>query len=98
VTTPVVTGWRAVFTDARREWLWAQLGVATVTLVFALAFSTSMWRSLLYGITGPLGAVLMWYGIVGDAKWALIVAGIGQLFGITTAAAKTVQRSVSPAA
>ena len=34
----------------------------------------------------------MAYGIVSDVRWALIVAAVGQLFGIATAAAKTVQR------
>lgn len=74
--------------------LWTQLGVSTVTLLFALLYSTSTWRSVLYAVVGPLGAVLMAYGIVDDVRWALITTAVAQVFGITTAAAKVVQAPV----
>lgn len=75
--------------------LWTQLGLTLVTSLFALLYSTQAWRTALYVITGPLGAVLMAYGIVSDVRWALITAAVAQLFGITTAAAKTVQYPTS---
>ncbi|WP_443677893.1 phage holin [Mycolicibacterium fortuitum] len=71
--------------------LWTQLVVALITCLFALLFATSTWRAALYLIVGPLGAVLMWYGIVNSETWAVIAAAVAQAFGITTAAAKTVQ-------
>lgn len=71
--------------------LWTQLGVSVVTTGFALLYSTSTWRSALYVLVGPLGGVLMAYGIGQRVDWAIIVSTVGQLFGIATAAAKTVQ-------
>ena len=67
-----------------------QLAVATVTLLFALLYATSPWRVALYAIVAPVGAVLLYYGVVDDVRWALISAAVAQVFGITTAAAKTV--------
>jgi hypothetical protein len=78
-------------TTADRAALWGQLAVAGVTLLFALLYATSAWRAALYGVLGPLGSLLMAYGIVDNVRWALIVAALAQIFGITTAAAKTVQ-------
>lgn len=66
--------------------LWTQLAIGVVTLVFAVVASPSMARSSVYALTGPLGAVLMAYGIVNDARWAVITAGVGQVLGLTTAA------------
>lgn len=71
--------------------LWTQLGLGTVTLLFAALNSTSAARTALYAILGPLGAVLQAYAIVNDVRWALIATAVGQLFGTATAAAKTVQ-------
>ncbi|OMB79310.1 hypothetical protein A5743_14355 [Mycolicibacterium conceptionense] len=75
--------------------LWTQLVVSVITSLFALLFATSTWRAALYLIVGPLGGVLMWYGIVNAATWAVIAAAVAQAFGITTAAAKTVQEPSS---
>lgn len=77
--------------DSQEASLWTQLGVSTVTLLFALLYASSGLSATIYTVTGPLGAVLMWYGIVSDTRWALITAATGQLFGIATAAAKTIQ-------
>lgn len=66
--------------------LWTQLAIALVTCMFALIYSPSTWRASLYLIVGPLGAVLMGYGLIADEKWAIIVAASGQVLGITTAA------------
>lgn len=66
--------------------LWTQLAIALVTCLFALIYSPSTWRASLYLIVGPLGAVLMGYGLVAGEKWAIIVAASGQVLGITTAA------------
>lgn len=72
--------------------LWTQLGISVITTLFALVFATSKWRAALYMLVGPIGGLLMWYGIVNDETWALITAAVAQAFGVTTAAAKTVQR------
>lgn len=77
--------------DASTQALWGQLGVGLVTLVFALVYATTPARVALYAVTGPIGAVLLYYGIVTDVRWALITAAVAQAFGIVTAAAKTVQ-------
>ena len=77
--------------DSQEASLWTQLAVSTVTLLFALLYASSGLSAAIYTITGPLGAVLMWYGIVNSVRWALITAAVGQVFGITTAAAKTIQ-------
>lgn len=75
--------------DDNEATLWATFGTGLVTLLFALLHATSTWRTAIYVFTGPLGSVLMVYGIVGDERWALIVAATGYAFGIVTAAAKT---------
>jgi hypothetical protein len=77
--------------DANEQALWGQFAVGLITLVFALVYATTPLRVALYAILGPLGAVLLYYGIVNDIRWALITAAVGQAFGIATAAAKTVQ-------
>lgn len=93
IVAAVSTGLLAFgFLDEQETALWTQLGISVVTTLFALLYTTSAWRASLYALVGPLGAVLMAYGIVSDVRWALIVAAVGQLFGIATAAAKTVQR------
>ncbi|UYL88126.1 holin [Gordonia phage Evaa] len=84
--------------DNQEAALWTQLGLATVTCLFALLYSTSAWRSAIYALAGPAGAVLMAYGLVGDQTWALVVAAVAQLFGITTAASKVTQRDYTLAA
>ncbi|UJE15669.1 membrane protein [Gordonia phage Ligma] len=81
--------------DNQEAALWTQLGLTAVTSLFAMLYSTQAWRTALYAIVGPLGSVLMAYGIVADVRWALITAAVGQLFGITTMAAKTVQLPTS---
>lgn len=70
---------------------WAQLTVSLITLLFAFLYATTSWRLALYAVTGPLGSILMAYGIVNDARWAVIAASVGYALGITTAAAKVVQ-------
>jgi hypothetical protein len=70
--------------------LWIQLVGATVTLVFAAIYATTPLRLAMYSILAPAGAILLYYGIVTDVRWALITAAVAQAFGIVTAAAKTV--------
>lgn len=72
--------------DNEEAALWTQLAIALVTCTFALIYSPSAARSSIYAITGPVGAVLMGYGLVSDVRWAIIVAGVGQVLGVTTAA------------
>jgi hypothetical protein len=74
--------------------LWTNLGVSTVTSLFAMLYATTAPRLALYALVGPVGGVLQSYGLVSDSKWLIIVTAAGQLFGITTAAAKTVQAPV----
>ncbi|MCP3811561.1 hypothetical protein NLX62_04350 [Mycobacteriaceae bacterium Msp059] len=71
--------------------VWSQLGISTVTLLFAVLYATSSWRAALYGLVVPLSAVLTWYGIATGINWPLVAAAVAQVLGITTAAAKTVQ-------
>jgi hypothetical protein len=77
--------------DANKATLWSALALSTVTLVFALLYSTSPWRTALYAVVGPLGALVGAYGLLQGVDWALIAVAVAQAFGITTAAAKTVQ-------
>lgn len=76
--------------------LWGQLAVATVASLFSILYTTSYWRVALYTLVGPAGGLLMAYGIVTDTRWALITAAVGQIFGITTSAAKAAQPAVEP--
>lgn len=73
--------------------VWSQFGISTVTLLFAVLYATSSWRAALYGLIVPLASVLTWYGIATGVNWPLVAAAVAQVLGITTAAAKTVQRS-----
>lgn len=84
-----LTGYQVL--DADRAALWSQLALGTIASLFALLYATSTVRVALYSLVGPLGAVLMAYGIVQDEKWAVLVASIGQVFGTATAAAKVVE-------
>lgn len=77
--------------NASQDTLWAQLAVGAVTLVFAIFYSTSSWRTALYAILGPVAAVLGAYGLLQNVDWAVITAAVAQALGVTTAAAKAVQ-------
>lgn len=70
---------------------WTQLGISTVTLLFAALYATSSWRLAVYGLIMPLSGLLTWYGIATGVDWPLVGAAVAQVLGITTAAAKTVQ-------
>lgn len=76
--------------------LWMQLGIASVTLLFAALFATSTWRLVLYPVIAALGPLLVWYGLVGEHQWPLVLQAAIQLFGLSTAAAKTIQAPPSP--
>lgn len=82
--------------DESEAALWAQLAVGTITVLFALLYSTTTLRMALYALIGPVGAVLMAYGIVTDQMWAVIVAAVGQVFGVATAGSKTVELTPLP--
>lgn len=77
--------------DDNEALLWSQLAVGTVTALFAMLYATTTLRRALYALVGPIGALLMAYGIVNDIKWAIIAVAVGQVFGTTTAAAKVVE-------
>lgn len=71
--------------------LWSEFGLGAVTLVFAIFYSTSSWRTALYALTGPMGLLLGAYGLWKGLDWAIITAAVGQALGVSTAAAKAVQ-------
>ena len=77
--------------------LWTQLGLSSVTLLFAALFATSTWRLVLYPVLAAAGPLLVWYGIVSDVQWPLILQAAIQLFGLSTAAAKVVQEGQASA-
>lgn len=85
--------WAAGVLAEQEALVWSQFGISTVTLLFAVLYATSSWRAALYGLIVPLAAVLTWYGIATGVNWPLVAAAVAQILGITTAAAKTVQRS-----
>lgn len=70
--------------------LWANVGLGTVTLLFALTKATSNWRIALYTLTGPVAGLLGAYGLAQGVDWAVIAMAAAQALGITTAAAKVV--------
>ncbi|MCV7424346.1 hypothetical protein H7K45_27745 [Mycobacterium yunnanensis] len=76
--------------------LWTQLGLASVTLLFAALFATSTVRKLLYPLLVAAGGLLTWYGWVNAEQWPLILAATAQMFGLSTAAAKAVQAPTGP--
>lgn len=76
--------------SADKSGLWTQLGVATVTLTWALLYAGTSFRVALYAVTGAGGALLMAYGIDQHVDWAVIIASVGQALGVASAAAKTV--------
>lgn len=77
--------------------LWTQLGLSSVTLLFAGLFATSTWRRVLFPFLAAAGGLLVWYGVGTEQAWPLILQAALQMFGISTAAAKVVQVS-SPSA
>lgn len=68
--------------------LWTQLGVAAVGLLFALLYASTGVRAALYSVIVLGSSLLAVYGIAQNVDWAIILASVGQAFGITTAAAK----------
>lgn len=74
--------------------LWTQLGLSIVTLLFAALFATSTLRQVLYPVLATAGGLLTWYGYVNSDQWPLILAAAVQMFGLSTAAAKTVQKPI----
>lgn len=77
--------------DQDHAFLWTQVGVGTVTCLFAWLYTDSNQRAALYALVGPIGGLLMSYGLLNNAQWAVVLAATGQVFGVTTAAAKVVQ-------
>lgn len=77
-------------TNPDKSGLWTQVGVATVTLLFALLYAGNGIRVAVYSLAAAGGALLMAYGIAKGVEWAVVVAAVGQALGIATAAAKAV--------
>lgn len=84
-------------TSADKAGLWSQLGVATVTLLYALLYAGTGLRAALYAVVGAGSAVLLAYGIAQHVNWAVIVAAAGQALGVATAAAKAQLPGSDPA-
>lgn len=78
------------FLSAQEVALWTELGIGTVTLIFAALYATSSWRLALYALIAPLSLVLGWYGIAKGVDWAIVAMAVAQALGITTAAAKVI--------
>ncbi|OZC80545.1 hypothetical protein CH274_15355 [Rhodococcus sp. 06-418-5] len=68
---------------------WSSVVVATITLAFALLYSTSPWRTALYGLLLAVQGIAQLYGILNGSLWAAIIALAATLLGTATAAAKT---------
>lgn len=98
VVAAVIMGLTATgITDPDKATMWSQLGVATVTLLWALLYAGTSIRAALYAVTGAGGALLMAYGLAKGVDWAVIVASVGQALGVASAAAKTVTAPSEPA-
>lgn len=78
-----------------KAYLWTQLGVATVTLLFALLYAGTSIRATFYTVVTASSAVLLSYGVLKGVDWAIIVAAVGQALGVSTAAAKAQPPSVT---
>ncbi|WP_218014537.1 phage holin [Mycolicibacterium palauense] len=89
-------GLEVFITTAAQADAWLRLATSVITLLFAALYATTKLRVALYLVAGPLMGVLQIYGMASDEKAALVVSAVGQALGIATAAAKTVQRGVSP--
>lgn len=89
VVAAVVTALTATGTlAADKAYLWTQLGVSTVTLLFALLYAGTSIRTALYTVAAAGGALVLAYGILKGVDWAIIVGSVGQALGVVTAAAK----------
>lgn len=69
--------------------LWVAVGVASVTLLFALLHSLSPWRTALYGFLAALAPLALWYSIGTATGWAAVLGFAATVFGITKAASNT---------
>ncbi|MFF2123783.1 hypothetical protein ACFVXH_41380, partial [Kitasatospora sp. NPDC058184] len=68
--------------------LWAAVGVASVTLLFALLHAASPWRTALYGLLAALAPLALWYSIGTETGWAAVLTFAATVFGLTKAAGK----------
>jgi hypothetical protein len=82
-----LVGWKLL--DQSTASAWTQLAIATITLFFAVLYSTSTLRTALYGVLLAVQALAQVYGILSGSQWAAIVALAATLLGTATAAAKT---------
>lgn len=91
LVTAAVTALTALgVTTADKAGLWTQLGVATVTLLFAVLYAGTGIRATFYAVLTAASAVLLAYGIAQNINWAVITAAAAQALGLSTAAAKAV--------
>lgn len=89
IVAAVVTGLTATGAlTVDKAYLWTQLGLATVTLLFALLYAGTALRAAFYAAITAGSAVLLAYGVAKGIDWPIIVGAIGQALGVATAAAK----------
>lgn len=67
----------------------ATLAIASITLLFAILYSTDEIRTAIYTLVLAVQAVAQVLGILTDQQWGAIVALVAILLGQTLAAAKT---------
>lgn len=68
--------------------VWTQVGVAAVTLLFALLYSSSTVRASLYAVLVAVSTAGQLYGYFTETQWASYLGLAAALLGIATAAAK----------
>lgn len=91
IVTAIVTALTATgITTADKAGLWSQLGIATVTLLFAVLYAGTSLRATFYAVIAAGGALLLAYGIAQGINWPVIVGAVAQALGLATAAAKTI--------
>lgn len=89
IVAAIITGLTATGAlTADKAVLWTQLGVATVTLLFAFLYAGSSIRAAFYAVVTTASALLLAYGVAKGIDWPIIVGSVGQALGVATAAAK----------
>lgn len=89
IVAAVITGLTATGAlTVDKAYLWTQLGIATVTLLYALLYAGTALRATFYTVIAAVSALLLTYGVAKGIDWPIIVGAIGQALGVATAAAK----------
>lgn len=70
--------------------LWSAAALAAVTLLFAVLHSLDPWRTALYALGAAIAPICVWYSLVDEHTVTAVLGFAAAVFGITTAASKTV--------